>query len=123
MARMILISEDELNGLIREGISDAVTNITKKITSCMARRSYNNEMFCPRPQDRPWGVIRGLMPSHNTTPSDTYNDVGWCGSSNSGGCGSSPRPTRYSGGCGSGSGGCGSASSYGSGGCGGNGGC
>lgn len=114
MARMILISEDELNGLIKEGISDAVTNITKKIAKRMAKYSYNNEMFCPRPQDRPWRAIRGLMPSHDTTPSDTYNDAGWCGSSNSGGCGST---SSY------GSGGCGSTSSYGSGGCGGNGGC
>jgi hypothetical protein len=83
MKRMLLISEDELNQLVSEGIANAVTNITKKIARTAASRYNNNLMFAP---PRPWGG-----------PTPRVEDYGgFCGSS-SGGCGSDD------GGCGSGS--------------------
>jgi len=92
MKRMLLISEDELNQLVSEGIANAVTNITKKIARTAALRYNNNLMFA---HPRPWGG-----------PTPRVEDYsGGCGSS-SGGCGSSSR--NSSGGCGSSSynGGC-----------------
>lgn len=92
MKRMLLISEDELNQLVSEGIANAVTDITKKIARRAASSCYNNLMFA---HPRPWGG-----------PAPRVEDYsGGCGSS-SGGCGSSSR--NSSGGCGSSSynGGC-----------------
>lgn len=91
MKRMLLISEDELNQLVSEGIANAVTDITKKIARRAASSCYNNLMFT---HPRPWGG-----------PTPIVEDY-------SGGCGSS------SGGCGSDDGGCGSGRRNTSGGCG-----
>lgn len=104
MGKLLLISEEDLRGLIREAVTNAVDNITKKIASQAAVRSYNNEIFRPRRRV----VVESCGSSHVS-----YG----CGSSG-GGCGSVNTSRSYSS-CGGGGGGCGSSSSRSSGGCGG----
>lgn len=103
MGKLLLISEEDLRGLIREAVTNAVDNITKKIASQAAVRSYNNEIFRPRRRV----VVESCGSSY-----DSYS----CGSG--GGCGSVSTSRSYSS-CGGGGGGCGSSSSRSSGGCGG----
>lgn len=124
MGKMIIISESDLKGLIKEAVTNAVDNITKKIASRAARR-YNNEIFrrsapimesgCGSSNRNSGGC--GSTPSRRTTSysscGGSYDySYGGCGSAtpSDGGCGSAipSRSSRSSGGCGGGyeSGGC-----------------
>ena len=97
MGRIIVIDEDDLKGLISEAVTNAVDNVTKKITACVARKSYRNRMFKPLRRVEP---ISCGSSGGGCGGSYDYS-YGGCGSS--GGCGSTPSITY---GCGS-SGGCG----------------
>ena len=44
MAKMLLISDEDLKSLIQEAVTNAVDGITKKIAS-RAARIYNNQIF------------------------------------------------------------------------------
>ena len=102
MAKMLLISDEDLKSLIQEAVTNAVDGITKKIAS-RAARIYNNQIF--RESRREDGYLS-------------------CGAGDSGGCGSSDDDDDYGyGGCGGSSsrssgGGCGGGYDYSYGGCG-----
>lgn len=106
MGKLILISESDLRKLVNEAVTNAVDNITKKIASRAAVRSYNNEIF--RPSRR---VVTESCGGHYDY-SCSCGSGGGCGSAipSDGGCGSAipSRSSRSSGGCGGGyeSGGC-----------------
>lgn len=88
MAKMILISDEDLKGLIQEAVTNAVDGITKKIASRCAVYSYNNQIF-----NHPRTYVA-------SAPS------GGCGADD-GGCGGGSSRHSYGGGCGSDtSGGC-----------------
>ena len=85
---MILISDEDLKGLIQEAVSSAVDGITKKIASRCAVYSYNNQIF------------------NQSRPHVTSAPSGGCGADD-GGCGGGSGRHSYGGGCGSDtSGGC-----------------
>lgn len=122
MGKLILISESDLRELVNEAVTNAVDNITKKIASRAAVRSYNNEIFrrsAPIVESScgSGGGGCGSTPSRRTTSysscGGSYDySYGGCGSAipSDGGCGSAipSRSSRSSGGCGGGyeSGGC-----------------
>ena len=94
MAKMILISDEDLKGLIQEAVTNAVDGITKKIASRCAVYSYNNQIFN---QSRPHVAS---APSGGCGAEDE-DDYGY------GGCGGGSSRRSYGGGCGSDtSGGC-----------------
>ena len=108
MAKMILISDEDLKSLIQEAVTNAVDGITKKIASRCAVYSYNNQIFNhsrPHVASAPsggCGVEDEDDYSYSCGGGSSYSSGG-CGSD--GGCGSSRR--SYGGGCGSDmSGGC-----------------
>ena len=112
---MILISDEDLKGLIQEAVTNAVDGITKKIASRAAVMSYNNQIFGGRRRYRSVSQPSGGCGSDDggcgsSTPSYTPPPCS-CGSSSSrssGGCGGGGFSSRSSGGCGGGyeSGGC-----------------
>jgi hypothetical protein len=94
MAKMILISDEDLKSLIQEAVTNAVDGITKKIASRCAVYSYNNQIFN---QSRPHVAS---APSVGCGADDD-DDYGY------GGCGGGGGSHSYGGGCGSDmSGGC-----------------
>jgi hypothetical protein len=109
MAKMLLISDEDLKSLIQEAVTNAVDGITKKIAS-RAARIYNNQIFIEsrREDDH---LSCGAGDSGGCGGGYDYS-YGGCGSAipSDGGCGSTipSRSSRSSGGCGGGyeSGGC-----------------
>lgn len=108
MAKMLLISDEDLRSLIQEAVTNAVDGITKKIAS-RAASIYNNQIFREsRREDGYLSCGAGDSGGCGSSDDDDYG-YGGCGSAipSYGGCGSSI-PSRSSGGCGGGyeSGGC-----------------
>ena len=122
MAKMLLISDEDLKSLIQEAVTNAVDGITKKIAS-RAARIYNNQIFREsRREDDYLSCGAGDSGGCGSSDDDDYGyggcgggydySYGGCGSAipSDGGCGSAipSRSSRSSGGCGGGyeSGGC-----------------
>lgn len=106
MGRMILISENELKGIVKETVANALDSITKKITARSARVNYRNMLFRPTVSE----TLQRIKESQYSCGSSG----GGCGSTYEdddygyGGCGSSlSRSYGGYGDCGSGGGGCG----------------
>lgn len=90
MGKKIVIDENDLKGLIKEAVEDAVDNVTRKISAKLASRYYNNTLFETKRvcyNRTSWG---GGCGSDYTSGGGCGNDrpiVGGCGSSySSGGC-------------------------------------
>ena len=99
MAKLILISDEDLKSLMHQAATEAVDNLAKKIASRCAIRSYNNQIF--RESRREDGYLSCGAGDNGGGCGGNYDySYGGCGSG--AGCGSS---SRSSGGCGS-SGGC-----------------
>ena len=81
MAKMILISDEDLKGLIQEAVTNAVDCITKKIASRCAVYSYNNQIF-----NQPRTHVASAPSGGCGGGSSRRSYGGGCGSDMSGGC-------------------------------------